>query len=210
MVRAGKRLVVSLACGAVVGGAASLMVPWQAVPLLGWCATAAVFVTWALTSIAGKDAAATATLATAEDSSRTAADLMLLCASAASLGAVLLTLLKSASLSGLLKGALTGASVLSIVLSWAVVHTVFLLRYARLYYEAPKGGVDFNEEDEGDPSYVDFAYLSLTLGMTYQVSDTNITQRAIRATALRHALLSYLFGTAIIATTINLVAGLAK
>lgn len=204
------RLAVATVCGLAAGAVAARLAPWQAAVLLGWCAAAAVFVAWALGGIAGKDAAATAALATAEDSSRAAADVMLLGASAASLAAVLLSLMKSASVSGPLKAVLTGASILSVVLSWAVVHTVFLLRYARLYYQAPKGGVDFNEENEGDPAYVDFAYLALTLGMTYQVSDTNITQRAIRATALRHALLSYLFGTAIIATTINLVAGLAK
>ena len=46
--------------------------------------------------------------------------------------------------------------------------------------------------------------------MTFQVSDTNIQNGQIRATALRHMWLSYLFGTVIIATTINLVAGFAK
>jgi uncharacterized membrane protein len=66
--------------------------------------------------------------------------------------------------------------------------------------------VDFNEASR--PRYADFAYLAFTLGMTFQVSDTALTTREVRATALRHALLSYLFGAVIIATTINLVAGL--
>jgi uncharacterized membrane protein len=65
--------------------------------------------------------------------------------------------------------------------------------------------VDFNQKN--DPDYGDFAYLAFTLGMTYQVSDTSITSREIRRTALRHALLSYLFGAVILATVINLVAG---
>jgi uncharacterized membrane protein len=68
-------------------------------------------------------------------------------------------------------------------------------------------GIDFNQHD--DPDYHDFAYLAFTIGMTYQVSDTDLTTRAVRRTALRHALLSYVFGTAIIAVTINVVAGLA-
>ncbi|MDQ1394509.1 MAG: hypothetical protein QOF30_3486, partial [Acidimicrobiaceae bacterium] len=55
-----------------------------------------------------------------------------------------------------------------------------------------------------------FAYLAFTIGMTYQVSDTNLTSQEIRRTALRHGLLSYLFGTVIIAATINLAAGLVK
>ena len=62
----------------------------------------------------------------------------------------------------------------------------------------------------GRAGYIDFAYLALTIGMTFQVSDTNLKTTSIRRTALRHALLSYAFGTLIIATTINLVAGLTK
>ena len=68
--------------------------------------------------------------------------------------------------------------------------------------------MDFNEKDRA--RYSDFAYLAFTIGMTYQVSDTNLSTRQIRATALRHALLSYLFGAIIIAAAINLVAGLAR
>jgi uncharacterized membrane protein len=85
------------------------------------------------------------------------------------------------------------------------VHAVFTLRYAHLYY-SEGGGIDFN--DDADPDYHDFAYLALTIGMTFQVSDTNLTTKAIRRTATRHALVSYLFGAIIIAMVINVVAGL--
>ena len=68
--------------------------------------------------------------------------------------------------------------------------------------------MDFNQDDP--PRYTDFAYLAFTIGMTFQVSDTNLKTSEIRATALRHALLSYLFGSVILAATINLVAGLAN
>jgi hypothetical protein len=81
---------------------------------------------------------------------------------------------------------------------------IFTLAYARLYYAEPRGGVNFNEETP--PDYRDFAYLSFTIGMTFQVSDTNLETKEIRRTALRHALLSYAFGAGIIATTINLIA----
>ena len=59
-----------------------------------------------------------------------------------------------------------------------------------------------------DPDYRDFAYLAFTIGMTYQVSDTNLTSTSIRRTALHHAVLSFVFGTSIIAMMINVVAGL--
>ncbi len=101
---------------------------------------------------------------------------------------------------------MTALGVASVVLAWGVVHTVFTIRYADLYYRH-NGGIDFNEKD--DPDYRDFAYLAFTIGMTYQVSDTDLQTKAIRRTALKQALLSYLFGTAMIALTINIVAGLA-
>jgi uncharacterized membrane protein len=94
------------------------------------------------------------------------------------------------------------------VLAWSVVHTVYSLRYGKLYYADRPGGIDFNAEDA--PCYIDFADLALTIGMTFQVSDSNLKTTNIRRTALRHALLSHTFGTLIIATTINLVAGLTK
>jgi uncharacterized membrane protein len=98
--------------------------------------------------------------------------------------------------------------VLSIVVAWAVVHTVFTLRYAHLYYGGTPGGIDFNEDDP--PRYLDFAYLSFTIGMTYQVSDTNLQSKTIRSAALRQGLLSYLFGTVIVGMTINVIAGLFR
>ena len=82
------------------------------------------------------------------------------------------------------------------VVSWFAVHTVFTLRYAHLYY-LEDGGIDFH--DARDPSYADFAYMAFTVGMTFQVSDTDVTSRRIRASVFRHALLSYVFGIAVIA-----------
>ena len=101
-----------------------------------------------------------------------------------------------------------GVGVGTVALSWLIVHTVFTLRYAKLYYFGSGGGVNFNQPTP--PRYSDFAYLSFTIGMTFQVSDTDLQTPAIRATALRHAMLSYLFGAVILATTINLISGLAS
>jgi uncharacterized membrane protein len=91
-------------------------------------------------------------------------------------------------------------------LAWAMLHLLYAARYAYLYYSEPVGGIDFNSNDQ--PSYRDFFYFSYNLGMTYQVSDTDVSSTAIRSVVLRHCLLSYLFGTVILAATINLVAGL--
>jgi uncharacterized membrane protein len=96
--------------------------------------------------------------------------------------------------------------VVSVALTWGLVHTVFTLRYARTYYRPPVGGIDFNEDDP--PTYLDFAYLALTIAMTFQVSDTNLTTKSMRRIALAHALLSYLYGAVIIALVINVVSSL--
>ena len=88
-----------------------------------------------------------------------------------------------------------------------------MLRYAREYFGTRPGGVDFNSDDDPDddsPDYGDFAYLAFTIGMTYQVSDTTFTNKLMRHTALRHALLSFVLGAIVIASTINLVSQLAS
>lgn len=95
----------------------------------------------------------------------------------------------------------------TVACGWLLLHTIYLLRYARQWYNAEPGCIDFNGDDT--PAFTDFAYLAFTLGMTYQVSDTDLKTRAVRRIVLRHTLLSYLFGTVIVASTINLVIGLA-
>ena len=82
---------------------------------------------------------------------------------------------------------LRGRGVLTISLSWGVIHTVFALRYARLYYNDPAGGIDFKTRDY-EPNYRDFGYVAFTIGMTFQVSDTDIRSHKIRRT-VQHALL---------------------
>jgi uncharacterized membrane protein len=204
----GVRVGVSAAAGALSALVVAILGPWWLIPLSGWDMAALVFVIWMWRSLWSLDAAGTAKQATRENPRRAAADSLLLSASIASLIAVGIVLVRAGHSSGLTKGLLIGLGVASIILAWSVVHTVFILRYAKLYYEGTPGGVDFNEEEP--PCYIDFAYLALTIGMTFQVSDTNLKTKDIRRTALRHALLSYAFGALIIATTINLIAGLTK
>jgi len=101
---------------------------------------------------------------------------------------------------------LAALAVASVLLSWTTVHTIFTLRYARLYYAPPVGGIGFQDHEQ--PSYADFVYVAFTIGMTYQVSDTDLAKRPIRSAALHHALLSYLFGSVILAVTVSLVAAI--
>ena len=205
--RALKRAVLAAGAGGVAGGVAMALVPWQAAILLGWDVTAALFVGSVLRDTWGRDSAGTAALATREDDSRALADLLLVSASVVSLAGVAFGLVKAGQEHGVTRAAITAVTVLSVFLAWCVVQTVFVLRYARLYYGGARG-IDFNEDDE--PDYHDFTYLALTVGMTYQVSDTNLGAKAIRRAVTRHALLSYLFGTVVVAMMINVVASLLR
>lgn len=201
------RLITALAVGLAVGFTLTAVATWRVGLLVGWMAAAAVFVTWMWLTIGRMDAEATQAHAGREDSGRAVTDAAILVAALASLGAVALLLLGDASAVGG-KGAQAAISVLSVVLAWTTVHTMYTARYARLYYSGVVGGIDFNDTEP--PRYTDFAYLAFTIGMTYQVSDTDLRTTEIRAAALRQGLLSFVFGTGIIASVINLVVGLGK
>jgi uncharacterized membrane protein len=130
-------------------------------------------------------------------------------ASVASLGGAAADLLKANQAHGAGKVLLSAMGVATVIVSWAVVHTVFALRYAHEFYTPPVGGIDFKNDGEA-PDYQDFAYVAFTLGMTFQVSDTDIQSRTIRRTALRHALLAYLFGAVILAVMVNVIANVIQ
>jgi uncharacterized membrane protein len=207
-VSTGFRLFVSLIVGAAV--AVSLLVLGAAkyAPAVGWDAASVTFLFWVWLTVWPMGSENTAVYATREDPSRAVADPLLLGAAVVSLAAVGFFLIQASSANGSSRDLLAGVGVATVALSWLVVHTTFTLRYAMLYYTGKDGGVEFHQSTP--PRYSDFAYLAFTIGMTFQVSDTDLDTPVIRATALRHALLSYLFGAVILATTINLVAGLAN
>ncbi len=104
-------------------------------------------------------------------------------------------------------------SIAGMLLSWTIVHTTFCLHYAYLFYNDDKAdatkhaeGLDFPNEKK--PDLLDFAYFSFVIGMTFQVSDVEVTSRVIRRTVLLHGLLSFVLNTFVVALTVNLIAGL--
>jgi len=94
----------------------------------------------------------------------------------------------------------------TIVLSWATVHTAFSLHYAHEFYRGSKpGGLQFPSGDQHeDADYWDFVYFSFVIGMTAQVSDVGITDKVIRRTATVHGIISFVFNTALIALMVNI------
>ena len=186
-------------------------VTWGLAVVGGWDAAALTFLltTWPI--LIRADSSHTAQIAAREDQTKGSARLLLVGVSVASLVGAGYAL----HLAGQQRGAqlvlLVVAAVLTVMLSWTVMNTVYTLRYADRHYRFKAGGIVFGAEDGQErPSYRDFAYVAFTIGMTYQVSDTTLRDPRIRGTVLTHAILSYLFGVVIVAGTVNLVSGLFR
>jgi uncharacterized membrane protein len=206
--RSTTRLLAMAVLGLIAAFGTGLAGQWVYAPAVGWLTASLTYTVSVWLSIRGLDAEATSRYATREDPGRAIADTLLLLASVASFAVVGLILIEAGSADGGAKVTLVSLALATVASSWFLVHTLFTLRYAHLYYTGPDGGVEFHQD--APPRYGDFAYLSFTIGMTFQVSDTNLCSDSIRAVALRHALLSYAFGAVVIATTINLVAGISR
>jgi len=206
---ASRRLWSMLAVGVVVAIFTGIFSSWWHAPAAGWGAAALVYDVWVWMRIIPMDAEQTREHAREEDPRRPTRDFLILCANAAAIIAVVAVMVSGNQASGGSKVSLALLALLVVAASWLMLHTIFTLRYAEVYYLAnPAGGIDFNQEQP--PKYTDFAYLGFTLGMTFQVSDTNLTNPQIRTEALKQGILGYIFSTVILAATINLVIGLAN
>ena len=101
-------------------------------------------------------------------------------------------------------------AVVTIIVSWAFVHTIFALHYAHEYYGARGdnaiGGLNFPGRQP--PDYWDFVYFSLVIAMTSQVSDVVITSKIIRRIVTVHGVLAFFFNVAVFALTVNIVSNL--
>ncbi len=199
-------LLIAAVMGIAVGTVALLVAHWHYAPSLAWDAAAITYLLLTWTEIWKLSPQQTKEIAEGEDPSHILDDAIVLVAAMVSLVTVVLVLshIGSTPESSSLTRSILGIA--SVVLAWAVVHTVYTVRYAKLYFEQPEGGLDF--KSEGMPQYSDFAYVAFGIGMTFQVADTDVQTAKFRKTILGHALLSFLFATTILAITINLVAGL--
>lgn len=200
------RGVVALLVGLAIGAAITPFLGFAAGLLAGWAALSLTNVAWVLLMVWGMDAAQTRDHARSEDPGRAVARVIAVVGSVVSLGAVAVVLLQTRGASELESFLLAGIAVVSVAGSWALIQVDYMLRVAAVYYADPVGGIDFNQDEE--PMYTDFAYFSVGLGMTYQVSDTDVRTNAIRRIVIAQTLLAYLFGAVILATVINLVTGL--
>ncbi|GCB00786.1 MULTISPECIES: DUF1345 domain-containing protein [Mycolicibacterium] len=199
------RFWISLTAGVGVGLATGVLSQRWPVGLLAVViVTAASYVLWAVAVLWRMDPERTKEHAGEADVDDEIGDLVLLLILTASLTSIGILLLSANDAD---KASYAGMSLAAILATWALLHTMYTARYARIYYDDGPGGIDFNDPDV-DPQYSDFFYFSFNLGMTYQVSDTDVTSSRMRAEVLKHCLFSYIYGTVIIACTINLVINL--
>jgi uncharacterized membrane protein len=206
-----RRTVIVGCIGLIVAAVLASFVPWGMAVVAGWDTAAVAFLASVWPIIIRADSSHVARLANREDESRGSATVLLLAASVASLLGVGFALILAGREHGPLQVLLIGVAVLTVVLSWVVVNTVFTLRYADQHFGSGAVGIAFGDSNAPEePTYRDFAYVAFTIGMCYQVSDTTVRDRRIRRTVLSHALLSYMFGAAIVGGSVNLIAGLIR
>lgn len=149
-----------------------------------------------------------------EDEGRFAVLALVAAAASASLLAIGFELHTARSMAGSAAGFRVGLAAGTILLAWLLVHTVFALHYAHEYYgvgasgsgEKTREGLAF--PDERQPDYWDFLYFSFVIGATCQVSDVQVTSRALRRLVLTHGALAFVFNTIVLALAINIAAGL--
>ena len=186
-------------------------VPWPLAPVEGWNAAALAFllITWPI--IVRADSSLAPQFAAREDQTEGSARALLVAASVASLLGAGYALHLAGQHSGAPRVLLICSAVLTVVLSWSVMNTIYTLRYADQDFRSKPGGIAFGADgDQQHPSYRDFAYVAFTIGMCYQVSDTTLRDPRIRRTVLAHAILSYVFGVVIVAGSVNLISGLFR
>ncbi|MBO0701563.1 MAG: DUF1345 domain-containing protein [Candidatus Dormibacteraeota bacterium] len=206
--RPGTSTKVGLPVGLVAGVIVALVVAHYSgafALLAGWLTGALVVNAWTWALVWRLDAAGTRAHVQEDDPGRRLAGLIVVLCSIASLGAVGYLLLQRAA-SPRLVVIQAVLCVVSVVMAWVTVHTMFTLRYAHFYYSDPEGGFDFHQREP--PQYSDFAYVAFTVGMSYAISDTDVGKAEIRRNALVHALISYLLGAVVIGATINLLVSL--
>ena len=212
------RLMVAIVVAGAAGTITSTQSGWRFGLLIGLAALCIVYSAWSWAVMWPFDGQQTRTHAQAEEPGRLVSHVVVVLLALGCLASLALLLLGNGD-----RDVQAAVALLSCAVAWFTVQTIFTALYGQLYYadaeagmgdalsgKAPSGdgggGIDFT--GTAVPSYRDFAYVAFTMGMCFQVSDTGFRNTTMRTAGLQHALLSYVFGTFVIATLINFVAGL--
>jgi len=202
IVRARPRLFWSAAVGAVVTAMLAITGGPAARLLIGWDVGVVLYLVLVAHMMWRSDIDGIRDRAKLEDEGQLAILLLTVVAALASLGAIFAEL---ASATGGRPALRVAHAALTILLSWAFIHTIFALHYAHEFYDVTAGGLAF-PQGGGEPDYWDFVYFSFVIGMTSQVSDVAVTSQEIRRIVTAHAVLSFIFNATLLALTVNLAA----
>ena len=206
------RLAISLAVAALFFLVSRNHIAWRAQLITTWDAYALSFLALTWTRILTAQPREVVRLARLSKTSRNVIYAFVIFAACASLAAVAFVLAAAKTMSGARFAAHIALAIGTVILSWLVLHTMFALHYAHVFYtrrhdDTIARGLVFPEGDF-EPDYLDFAYFSFVIGMTSQVSDVQINSRDLRRVALLHGLVSFAFNTAVLALSINIISGL--
>ena len=204
IVRIRPRLFISLGIGALVTAVLTVFTDWRTATrlLVGWDIYVGLYLALVAHLMAGAEVERIRARAAVEDEGQFAILMLTVVAALASLGAIFSEL-----------GTGTGRrpahivlAALTILLSWAFIHTIFALHYAHEFYDEDIGGGLAFPGGETEPDYWDFVYFSFVIGMTSQVSDVGVTHKEIRRTVAAHGVVSFVFNAALLALTVNIAA----
>ncbi len=204
------KIAASIAAAVITGAAMkALQVPWELTLVVTWNAFAVVALATTWAAILTLRPAQICDLAQVEDPGRRISRVLVLLGAAAALLAVLVLLNASMSMQSGDRTQAIGVALSAVALAWLLIHTVFTLRYAHLYYDetGDEKPIDF-PGTMSMPDYLDFAYFAFVIGMTAQTADINIRGRAVRRAALFHGVISFIYNTAIVAMSIGLLTSL--
>ena len=204
IVRIRPRLFISLGIGALVTAVLTVFTDWRTATrlLVGWDIYVGLYLALVAHLMSGAEIERIRARAAVEDEGQFAILVLTVVAALASLGAIFSEL-------GIGPGrrpAHVVLAALTILLSWAFIHTIFALHYAHEFYDEDIGGGLTFPGGETEPDYWDFVYFSFVIGMTSQVSDVGVTHKEIRRTVAAHGVVSFVFNAALLALTVNIAA----
>ena len=198
------RLFISLGIGALVTVVLMVFTDWRTATrlLVGWDIYVGLYLALVAHLMSGADIQRIRARAAVEDEGQFAILMLTVVAALASLGAIFSELGIGAGR----RPAHVVLAALTILLSWAFIHTIFALHYAHEFYDEDIGGGLAFPGGETEPDYWDFVYFSFVIGMTSQVSDVGVTHKEIRRTVAAHGVVSFVFNAALLALTVNIAA----
>lgn len=178
--------------------------------VLAWDVGAALYLGFAFVTIARFDLKRVRDRAADQDEGEILIPMLTAAASMASLGAIVAALGAVEDSNSAMQRMLFALTGVTIVISWVLIHVIFALHYAHEFYGGEDvgrgGGLKFPSEPR--PDYWDFVYFSFVIGMTFQVSDVQVTGKRLRRLVIVHGIVSFFFSMAILALTVNIASQL--